>query len=207
MTTFILVRHGETIWHTGHRYAGMSDIPLDAEGQRAADALAEWAVGAQLDAIVVSPLIRAVNTARPSAIALGMPLHIDPDLVEVDFGVGEGKTISELRPDYPDEVAAFEAAPADSPLPGGEVGRHAITRYLGVLDKLRERYPAGRVLVVGHGTAIRLAVSELIGIEPNRYRDLMPEMLNCGRTTLEITDRGVALQGFNVPSYTPGSSS
>ncbi|UCR88140.1 histidine phosphatase family protein [Mycetocola spongiae] len=201
MTTIILARHGETIWHTGHRYAGLSDIPLDDEGARAAQSLARWSEGARLDAILVSPLIRAVNTARPSALATGLPLRIDPGLVEVDFGVGEGKTISELRPDYPEAVAAFEAAPADSPLPGGEVGRAAIDRYLEVIARLRAEYPAGRVLVVAHGTAIRLLACELLGIDPNRYRDLMPEMLNCGRTTFSFGERGPALIGFNTPTH------
>jgi len=33
MTTFFLARHGETVWHAEHRYAGNSDVALTRHGE------------------------------------------------------------------------------------------------------------------------------------------------------------------------------
>ena len=43
MTTLLLVRHGQTVWHEGNRYAGSSDVPLTDVGHEQAQALARWA--------------------------------------------------------------------------------------------------------------------------------------------------------------------
>lgn len=198
MTTIIFARHGQTIWHADHRYAGVSDIPLDEAGYEAAHALGRWAATAELTAIYSSPLQRAVRTAAPAIEKTGLELVIDDDLIEVDFGLGEGRTIPELRPDYPRTVAEFEFAPAERPLPSGEPGRHSIARYHAAIARIRAAHPEGRVLVVSHGTAIRLITCDLLGIDPNRYRDLMPEMLNCGRTTFEFRENRIIFHGFNA---------
>ncbi|MBG6237425.1 putative phosphoglycerate mutase [Mycetocola sp. CAN_C7] len=200
MTTLFLARHGETVWHAEHRYAGIADVELNENGLRQAEGLALWAADAQLDAIYSSTLSRSILTAEPSARATGEIVETDPDLCEVAFGVGEGRTLDELRPDYADAVDAFEARPAEAILPGGEAGVDGITRYLRAFDRIHSAFPDGRVLIVCHGTALRLVLCELLGIDPNRYRDLMPAVQNCAVTTLEYADRHARMYAFNVPA-------
>ncbi|MET1053066.1 MAG: histidine phosphatase family protein [Mycetocola sp.] len=200
MTTLFLARHGETVWHADHRYAGIADVELNENGLRQAEGLALWSADAQLDAVYSSTLTRAILTAEPSARAVGEIVETDPDLCEVAFGVGEGRTLDELRPDYGDAVAAFEARPAEATLPGGEPGVNGIARYLRAFDRIEAAFPHGRVLVVCHGTAMRLVLCELLGIDPNRYRDLMPAVQNCAVTPLEYTNRHARMYAFNVPS-------
>ena len=200
MTTLFLARHGETVWHAEHRYAGIADVELTENGLREAEALAIWAADARLDAVYSSTLSRAVLTAEPSARATGEIVETDPDLVEVAFGVGEGRTLDELRPKYSAEVDAFVERPAEAILPGGERGLDGITRYLRAFDRIESAFPDGRVLVVCHGTALRLTLCRLLGIEPNRYRDLFPEVQNCAVTALSYVDGKARLYAFNVPA-------
>lgn len=94
-TTLFLTRHGETVWHEENRYTGVSDIALTPRGLEQAEALGAWAAGAGLDAIVTSPLSRARRTAEPAARATGIAPVVEPDLLEVDFGVAEGRTLGE----------------------------------------------------------------------------------------------------------------
>ncbi len=202
MTTLFLARHGETIWHAEHRYAGMADVELNDNGLREAEDLAVWAADARLDAVYASTLSRSVLSAEPSARETGLVVETDPDLCEVAFGVGEGRTLDELRVDHADAVDAFVARPAEATLPGGERGLDGITRYLRAFDRIETAFPGGRVLVLCHGTALRLALCSLLGIEPNRYRDLFPVVGNCALNTIEYEDGKASLLGFNVPPLT-----
>ena len=62
--TIALIRHGSTAW-AGQRYAGRTDVPLDAGGRLDALRLAEDLVGSlgPGDRLVASPLERALATA------------------------------------------------------------------------------------------------------------------------------------------------
>lgn len=210
MTTLYLARHGETEWHAEHRYAGSSDVVLTSHGRRQAAALADWAATAGLSAIVASPLSRARLSAEPSARASGVPLRIEPRLVEIDFGAAEGMSPGELAETYPEEWAGFERQPARSPLPGGESGVAGIARSLPVLDELAAEFPAGRVLVVGHATLMRLQLCELIGLNPDWYRDIFPAIEGCTLLPIELPWDGESawpgrarLLGVNVPPVAP----
>lgn len=200
MTTLLLVRHGQTVWHEGNRYAGSSDVPLTDAGREQAQALARWAPGAALDAVWSSTLQRAVDTARPAADAAGLPLQTDARLVEVAFGKGEGLTRAEMDVVFPDALAAFLRAPASVPLPGGEQGLAAIARAAAAVREICAQHPDGRVLVVAHSTLLRLVLCALLGIDPETYRQVLPNMLNTTVTTLDLAgDGSAALHGYNVP--------
>ncbi|MET0480154.1 MAG: histidine phosphatase family protein [Mycetocola sp.] len=200
MTTLFLARHGETVWHAEHRYAGIADVGLTETGYRQAELLALWSADARLDAVYSSTLSRAMLTAEPSARAIGEIVETDPDLREVAFGVGEGRTLDELRPEHAEAVDAFVARPAEAVLPGGERGVDGITRYLRAFDRIEAAFPDGRVLVSCHGTALRLTLCALLGIDPNRYREVMPVVQNCSLTTIEYTEGHARLYAFNVPA-------
>ena len=107
MTTFFLARHGETIWHAEHRYAGNSDVALTRRGLGQAAGLGAWAVDAHLDAIVASPLSRARRSAAPAVESTGLSLRLDDRLVEIDFGDAEGLTPDEIAERWPADWAAF----------------------------------------------------------------------------------------------------
>ncbi|MFD9077245.1 histidine phosphatase family protein, partial [Streptomyces lasiicapitis] len=65
MTHVILVRHGETVWHDGNRYAGRTDVALTPRGRLQAAELAAWAAGQSIDAVFSSPLWRGPGCAAP----------------------------------------------------------------------------------------------------------------------------------------------
>ena len=62
-----------------------------------------------------------------------------------------------------------------------------------------DRYPDGRVLVVAHTTAIRLALCELIGVPLRDYRRIFPLVGNCALTEIRLTRDETALLEFNTP--------
>ena len=98
-TTTVLLRHGDTQLSPEHRFSGVRDLPLSANGTRQAKAAAgRLASGAPIDAVVSSPLQRAVATAAIAAGELGLTAATDDDLRETDFGDWDGFTLEEIRP-------------------------------------------------------------------------------------------------------------
>ena len=119
-TTTVLLRHGDTELSPEHRFSGLRDLPLSASGTRQAKAAAcRLAAGAPIDAVVSSPLRRAVATADIAAAELGLTPAIDDDLHETDFGDWDGFTLAEIQERWPGAAAAWRRDPDQAP-PGGE---------------------------------------------------------------------------------------
>lgn len=186
-----LVRHGETVWHADNRYAGgSSDIDLTPRGKRQAEGLVRWAMTQHFDAVVSSPVRRALETARPSALALGLNLEILEGLREVDFGIAEGRTITELERMDADMVDGFRRDPVAHPFPGSEKPDTAAERAASALRTSARRHPGGRVLVVAHNTLLRLALCALLDLPVARYRHLFPRLVNGAITDLLVPTAG-----------------
>lgn len=200
MTNLVLVRHGETVWHAENRYTGSTDIALTDRGRAQAWLLAQWAARAGLDAVYSSDLGRTRETAQPSAAAVEVELQVDARLRELDFGAGEGLTTAEMDERFPDALAAFRDDPAANPLPGGEQPATAVERGRAALKDICAEAPRGRVLVVGHGTLMRLLLCDLLGLPLGSYRRRFPFVRNCGVTELLVREDRVGLLQYNTPT-------
>ena len=199
MTHLVLVRHGETVWHGENRYAGVSDVALTDRGWEQAGQLSDWSRTADLTAIWASTLSRAQLTASVCAKASGVPLHLDERLQELDFGDGEGLTAAEMTEQFPEALQAFRADPVGRHLPGGEDPTAAARRFTACLHDIAARHPDGRVLVVAHTTAIRLALCQFIGAPLREYRRLFPFVRNCSLTEIRLVGDQISIMEFNTP--------
>ena len=100
---FYFTRHGETEWNVKKKIQGTTDIPLDEKGIQQAKRLAETLLEKQrngelhLDRVYTSPQLRAAETARFSAEALGIDCIRLWDLREMDLGDWEGRNWDEIR--------------------------------------------------------------------------------------------------------------
>ncbi|KDO15974.1 hypothetical protein SPRG_18482, partial [Saprolegnia parasitica CBS 223.65] len=96
MVELWLVRHGATAWNAEGRWQGQTDVPLSAVGEAQALALGDHLralhASQPFDAIVSSDLSRAADTARAIGLALALPVALDEQLREEQYGVLEGHT-------------------------------------------------------------------------------------------------------------------
>ena len=199
MTRLVLVRHGETEWHHENRYAGTTDVALTDRGWEQAHQLADWSRTAQLDAIWASTLSRARQTASLCSEASGVALQVDERLRELDFGDAEGMTSAEMTAQFPEALDAFRQNPVDRHLPGGENPREAAQRFTDCLHDIAVGHPEGRILVVAHTTAIRLALCRILGIPLPEYRRVFPFVRNCSLTEIALTAGQFSVLEFNTP--------
>lgn len=204
-TTLVLARHGETVWHAENRYAGTSDIDLTPNGVLQAERLAGWARTRGIDAVVSSPVRRAVETVEPAALAVGVAPIVVDDLREVGFGIAEGHTLGELDPDV---VARFRADPVAHPFPGAEPPPAAAQRCAEALRGIAASHIGESVLVVAHNTLLRLGLCALLGLPIARYRQVFPRLDNAAITEIAVPTGGgpVSLLSLNVPVH-PGPCS
>ncbi|MFF2242803.1 histidine phosphatase family protein [Arthrobacter sp. NPDC058130] len=154
LTTFALVRHGQTDWNAQRRLQGSTDVPLNDVGRcQARDAVAVLS-GYEWDAIVCSPLSRAAETADLIADGLGLGVaRRVPELAERSFGPAEGLQAG----------PALDALRIRGGFRGAESRNEAACRGLAALEELAEEFCGRRVVVVAHATLIRLSLSRAVG--------------------------------------------
>jgi probable phosphoglycerate mutase len=154
VTTFALIRHGQTDWNAQRRLQGSTDIPLNDVGRDQARDAVEALAGYGWDAIVSSPLSRAAETADLIASGLGLTVaRRVPDLTERSFGPAEGLQ------DGPE----LDALRTPGGFRGAEDEDEASVRGLAALEALAEEFRGGRVLVVTHGSLLRVSLSRAVG--------------------------------------------
>jgi ribonuclease H / adenosylcobalamin/alpha-ribazole phosphatase len=169
-TTTLLLRHGQTPMSVQKRYSGRTDPPLTDTGIRQAAAAAKRLASAGLDAIVTSPLQRAVRTAEEVAAATGIPVLTDEGFRETDFGAWDGLTFAEVRERWPSEVTAWLADPSVAP-PGGESFADVSERVTAALRRVLAGQARQTVLIVSHVTPIKaLVAAALLAPPPALYR-------------------------------------
>ncbi len=139
-----LVRHGETEWSAIGRHTSTTDLPLTADGRLVAESLPDRLDHTEFSLVLTSPRERARETARLSGHA---EAEVDADLAEWDYGELEGLTTPQIRETYPDWTIW------EGPVPGGESSAQVAERLDRVVARCRET--SGRVLLFGHGHALR----------------------------------------------------
>ena len=157
-TTTLLLRHGQTALSAERRFAGRGDIPLTDLGlAQAGAAAARLAQRGGIDLVLSSPLQRARQTAQAVADAASVPISIDDDLAETDFGSWEGMSFGEVMVGWPEEMAAW-LADADAAPPGGESFAAVGVRVDAALHRLVGAHQGKTVVVVSHVTPIKTLV-------------------------------------------------
>jgi broad specificity phosphatase PhoE len=157
LTRLLLIRHGPTEWSESHRLQGRADPGLSPQGRAEVRSwrLPEiWKDARWLS----SPLRRARDTA---ALLTAVPVGIEPRLIEMDWGAFEGRTLSDLRAEDPDGMAANEARGLDFRPPGGESPREVAERFRSLAAELSEAPTP--VIAVTHKGAVRAALSLAAG--------------------------------------------
>jgi broad specificity phosphatase PhoE len=92
-TRIYLARHGRTRLDAAGLLRGRLDPGIDAVGLFQALTLSDVLGRQDLQLIISSPLVRAVETARKVALRAGLEVEIDQRLADRDFGPWAGKTL------------------------------------------------------------------------------------------------------------------
>jgi broad specificity phosphatase PhoE len=164
-----LVRHGAV----EEARLSRADPPLSAAGLAQARALAERLAPIRFDRCLVSPLVRAQETARALVAGRGLALETHACLAEGAYGALDGLEPDEQRRRHPEfyrlgRTVLARLAATGWTAPGGETRAEFVARARLALALVREPLfaPDARALVVSHGGLLAFLIALLLGHEP-----------------------------------------
>jgi broad specificity phosphatase PhoE len=168
--TIHFIRHGDTEASGDGVFCGDLDIPLAPSGVKQAAALAEVVRTWKVDAIYVSPKLRARMTAEPTCRATGLTPILEEGLREIGYGSWEGRHETEIRASEPEAFAAWNGDPGTRSPPGGESGYTIAARAMPIVMRIAESH-VNEAVVFSHKATIRIITCALLGIPMPRFRD------------------------------------
>ena len=186
MTTIYLVRHGQSLANLHHICAGHTDFELSELGLAQAEAAGAAFAKLPITAIYASDLIRAVQTATPTAKRLGLPITTMPELREHFAGDWDGVHVDEVTARYPKEEQAWLADPEHNDIPGSEPVPAVRVRMMNAIRKIAEAHDGKHVLITSHCNAIRIFLS---GVRGTDFSHSDPLLSNVSLTTV-LYDKG-----------------
>lgn len=188
----LILRHGETEWNTCARLQGQKDMELNENGIRLARITAEKVKDIPIDICYTSPLKRARKTAELVLAGRNIPIIEDARLMEISFGVFEGRCCSRKNPEVsPEFMDAFYNHPFEYEAPeGGETFVHLCDRVRDFLNWLTaQRDLQDRtVLLSCHGCSSRALLHIMEGdrAPEDFWRGCVPPNLSI--STVEYAD-------------------
>ena len=204
-TTLYLLRHGATEanlarppWLQGRRV----DAPLARLGVRQAEATRDFLAIRPIDVCYCGPLLRAVQTATIVAAPHGLsPQPLDA-LTECDVGRWEGLDWQAVRYLDAEAYRRFMDHPAEHGYPGGESFADVYRRVAACLDNLLRRHAGAALLVVGHHVVNRTYLAGLLGLGPDRARQVTLD--NCGISVVVRDGEETAVGTLNAAFHLQG---
>jgi len=168
-TRIYLIRHGQVAGHEEKRYNGHADVPLTAEGEAQFGLLQlRLKKKQEITAVYSSDLSRCLNGARLLAASHDLDVQIDAQLRELNIGLWEGKSWSEIQREFPQEWQARLDDIVNYQVPQGESLALLAARVRPVIAAIVARHGGEEVVVVAHGGVNRVILLEAIGAPLDR---------------------------------------
>lgn len=166
-----LIRHGETDWNAAGRLQGTTDIPLNARGISQSKDAAQFIGGQGWSQVYCSPLTRTRDTAQFFAdeLQIGTPTVLAA-VIERSFGDLEGEL-----------VYLEDGSRRSLDHPTVESTDTVVERVLPALRELASTHPHDDVLVITHGSVVRLVLQAILG-------RTAPGINNLGYSVIETAD-------------------
>ena len=156
----VFVRHGLPL--RIELETGVADPELAAEGHEQAAKMAAYLGVEDVEAVYVSPLRRALETARPLCKVLGLEAVVSEGVAEFDRNSREYVPVEELRATNDPRWEKLLRGEWDGVDEDPSIFK---ARVVATVEDMIARHPGGRVVVVCHGGVINQYLAHVLGIE------------------------------------------
>lgn len=200
-----LLRHSRPVLPDDQkRFLGHSNPPLSAEGLEQARDLADRLWFVPFTSAYSSDLKRARRTAEVILAGIGLPVHADIHLREIDAGRWEGLTEQEVDERYPEEAAKRKEDPVDFRFPGGESYRDLSDEVVPVFERILAE-ATGDQLVVAHKGVNRVLLCHCLDWPLERLYEI-PQDYGCVNTiSVVVKPDGSRTMTVKTPAAAPSA--
>ena len=156
----VFVRHGLPL--RIELETGIADPELAAEGHEQAAKMAAYLGVEDVEAVYVSPLRRALETASPLCKVLGLEAVVSEGVAEFDRNSREYVPVEELRATNDPRWEKLLRGEWDGVDEDPSIFK---ARVVATVEDMIARHSGGRVVVVCHGGVINQYLAHVLGIE------------------------------------------
>lgn len=161
MTQLLVIRHGESVANKEDKFAGISNFDLTERGKKQAEKAAEYIKKHfTVNAVYASDLLRAYNTALPTAQAFGLEVNRAQAFREIHGGRWESVTYNEIWRTDGDIFSLWSTDYRNAYCPEGETIKQVAARAQAETRRIAEAHDGQTVVIASHATPV-WAIREL----------------------------------------------
>jgi probable phosphoglycerate mutase len=200
MSTFYLIRHGFIDAPPDVLCGRTPGIHLSQQGRAQASRLVDRFRGLSISALYCSPMERALETAAPLAQSFVLPIQVDPEISEIEYGDWTWRTFAELERDP--QWHTYNTFRSGARIPQGETALQLQNRVVGFLERVRRQHAHDNIVVVSHGDPIKTAVTYYSGLHLDML--LRFEISHASVTVIKVDDASARVLTLNSAETLPG---
>lgn len=189
MTTFYIVRHGQTEYNINNIMQGFTvDSPLTKKGQEQAERIGKELSHVHFDEVFSSDLTRAKRTAEIITLERKLAVKTTEALREQCYGKYEGQPYEVIQSELKALLDEYERLNDGKKWhfqleEGMETDAESLSRFITFIREISVAYPEKTILIVSHGDVIRYF---LIHIGYATYSQLGVESIgNCSYVKIQ----------------------
>ena len=194
-TRLILIRHGLTEWNTRKKYCGSTDIGISRKGKKQARRLKSRLEKERIGSVYSSTKRRAIETA--GIIFAHAKIYKMAALREMNFGIFEGLTFSQIMRRYPVVYRKWLANPFETVIPGAELLKDLRKRVTGAIKQIVSARGEQTIAVVCHGGVISVLMTHIL--KSDNFWKYLPD--SASLTTIDFSNKKAKVQAFNDTTH------
>jgi probable phosphoglycerate mutase len=194
----ILMRHGQADNNVNRILVGRHiESHLTEYGKHQVLDTAKYLGEISIDKVLVSPVVRTIETAEIVCAYLGLDYQIDERLYEIELGRLVGMNYEEIISKYGNLFLEFYTENEAALTPYGVESFASIKqRIKNILDEMAETYSDRNVLMISHLDPIKAAIAIILDLKPESLYKW--QIRNASLTILKNDDKAYTLTGVNV---------
>ena len=201
MTKLILIRHGQSMANATNRFAGHSNFDLSGLGFYQAKLAAKYITEHfEVDRIYASDLLRAYNTAVPTAELLGLPIHKSEKLREISAGSWESMTFEEIRERFSSDYDVWKNDFSNARCTEGESVAELYDRVCREMLAIAKENDGKCVLIATHATPIRAFETLSRGLGAEHIGDI-DFVCNASINVFTVEDGKPSIDTLNITDH------
>lgn len=185
--TIYLIPVGATDLSAKGELLGLNNPDLSDAGRLDVSRLAESFRSAVFEAVFSGPMKREVQTAEIIASSHSLPVRIDRDLRDVNYGRWSGRTWKMIESEFSAEFMKFKRAPHKFRFPYGEKIRKGGKRTQHFAWHLLNNYGTGKIAIIVDDFVSMMLTSQITKV---MLSEIEPWKTSSGRITEIACDQG-----------------